>query len=112
MKIGATEIVRNLNSLETVLIPRGALVYLSTDDPDGVCLGCRVKGIPCEQYEKGKKPVGCPEDCSWKAFSDAGKDVVVPPLIHWSLALLTTVRVQGGSLDFSRIISPADTSRI
>eukprot|EP01041_Mallomonas_annulata_P002582 gene2582-5051_t len=72
VKIEASQIVKNLNSLDEILIPRGALVYLSTDDPNGVCEGCRVLGVPCEEYAEGKKPVGCPVDSSWKAFADAG----------------------------------------
>ena len=43
------------------LIPRGALVYLSTDDPDGQCVGCRFNAKPCEEYPS-PKPEGCPED--------------------------------------------------
>jgi hypothetical protein len=50
-------------------------VYLSTDDPEGVCKGCRVKAIPCEQYTRGQKPPGCPEDTSWTAFERAGWNV-------------------------------------
>jgi len=72
VKIEARQIVKNLNSADHVIIPRGALVYLSTDDPKGVCEGCRVMAIPCEDYPVGKKPVGCPVDSTWKAFEDAG----------------------------------------
>ena len=64
-----------MNSLDHVVIPRGALVYLSTDDPEGVCEGCRVKGIPCENYKQEERPVGCPKDCSWNAFKDAGWNI-------------------------------------
>jgi hypothetical protein len=78
VKISAEEIVRNLNVTLPpekgggLLIPRGALVYLSTDDPDGKCRGCRVGGKPCETYPSGSKPVGCPEDPSWDAMKRAG----------------------------------------
>jgi hypothetical protein len=68
VKISAAEIVKNMNGL----IPKGALVYLSTDDPDGTCQNCVALRKPCDSYEKGNKPVGCPEDCTWRAFKDAG----------------------------------------
>ena len=60
VKIGAEEMVKNLNFAVDgkPLIPRGAIVYLSTDDPKGVCHGCMVNRIPCAQYEAGKKPPG------------------------------------------------------
>ena len=45
----------------TPIIPAGALVYISTDDPDGQCRNCFVKGKACSAYES-PKPVGCPED--------------------------------------------------
>jgi hypothetical protein len=62
VKIGAAEMLRNLQFPNgTAIIPRGALVYLSTDDPDGLCTGCLVMRKPCEEY-KTPKPVGCPED--------------------------------------------------
>lgn len=72
VKIGADEIVKNLVVDGKSVIPPKALVYISTDDPEGVCKGCRVQRIPCEKYEKGQKPVGCPEDPSWDAFRRAG----------------------------------------
>ena len=77
VKIGADQIVKNLDFEVDgkPLIPKGALVYLSTDDPDGVCKGCLVQRIPCEKYEKGKKPPGCPEDPSWDAFKKAGWNI-------------------------------------
>ena len=68
MKISAADIEKNLKDI----IPAGSVVYLSTDDPDGVCSHCLVKRKPCEEYTPGSKPVGCPEDCSWKAFTTAG----------------------------------------
>ena len=40
VKIGARQMVKNLRFLNgTSIIPAGALVYLSTDDPDGLCIG-------------------------------------------------------------------------
>lgn len=66
MKISAKEIVTNLNFTDEsgqYLIPPGSVVYLSTDDPDGVCKGCLVQRKPCEEYPV-PKPVGCPEDVS------------------------------------------------
>eukprot|EP01038_Epipyxis_sp_PR26KG_P016081 gene16081-21841_t len=53
------------------IIPAGSLVYLSTDDPKGLCKGCLVQRKPCESYTT-PKPVGCPEDTSWNAFIQAG----------------------------------------
>ena len=65
VKISASEILSNLHYENgTVIIPPGSLVYLSTDDPDGVCKGCAVKGRDCTTYPKGSKPVGCQEDVS------------------------------------------------
>jgi len=72
VKHSAAEIVQNLIVDGKSVIPPGSLVYLSTDDPKGVCENCMVQRIPCDKYEPGKKPVGCPEDPSWKAFADAG----------------------------------------
>ena len=73
VKISALEIVKNLIVDGLSVIPRGALVYLSTDDPKGICDGCRVQGIPCTKYKAdGKYPQGCPEDASWDAFRKAG----------------------------------------
>lgn len=75
VKIGADEIVKNLDFNGPdgkPLIPKGAIVYVSTDDPKGICENCLVQRIPCDKYEKGKKPPGCPEDPSWNAFIKAG----------------------------------------
>ena len=69
VKLSADQIVRNLVGGDgQPLIPRGALVYLSTDDPGGVCKNCLVNRKPCESYPTGAKPVGCQEDPSWNAF--------------------------------------------
>jgi hypothetical protein len=43
------------------LIPRGSLLYVSTDDPEGLCTGCYAQRKPCTEY-KSPKPEGCPED--------------------------------------------------
>jgi hypothetical protein len=72
VKLSAAQIVKNLIVKGKSVIPRGALVYLSTDDPKGVCKNCMVQRILCDKYEAGRKPVGCPEDPSWKAFAEAG----------------------------------------
>jgi len=72
VKISAPQIVENLHFKNgTPIIPYGALVYLSTDDPEGLCKKCLVQRKPCESYTS-PKPVGCPEDTSWNAFEKAG----------------------------------------
>ena len=71
MKISAAEIVRNLNITGAdglQIIPPGSLVYISTDDPDGVCAHCFVKGKSCDQYSE-PKPVGCPHVCTQSYLS-------------------------------------------
>jgi GDP-fucose protein O-fucosyltransferase len=69
VKLSAEEIVRNLRFPNgTPIIPPGSLVYLSTDDPDGVCEHCLVNRQPCESYMKGSKPPGCPEDVSYNCL--------------------------------------------
>jgi hypothetical protein len=73
VKIGASEMVSNLRFENgTSIIPRGAMVYLSTDDPDGVCKNCVAQRKPCSTFEKGKLPPGCPEDPSWTALKEEG----------------------------------------
>jgi len=73
VKHEASKILTNLRFPNgTSIIPRGSLVYIATDDPDGECRGCLVERKSCTTYEKGKKPVGCPEDPSWQAFLDFG----------------------------------------
>ncbi|KAJ8604112.1 hypothetical protein CTAYLR_001779 [Chrysophaeum taylorii] len=59
-KIGAQEIIDNLGGYD--IIPRGALVYLATDDPKGKCQGCIN---------------GCPDDPSWDPFARHGWTVLV-----------------------------------
>ena len=98
-KISASDIIENLKPIE---IPRGALVFLATDDPKGQCKGCLWQRKPCDTYRRpGReskrafaaadvdiswrrashrrypvprpKHYGCPDDPSWDAFSrDAG----------------------------------------
>lgn len=72
VKLSAADIVKNLHFPNgTSIIPAGSLVYLSTDDPDGVCLNCYVQRKPCTSYSPPKPP-GCPEDTSWNAMRGAG----------------------------------------
>ncbi len=71
MKLSAADIVKNLHVNGQPIIPPGSFVYVSTDDPKGLCKGCMVNRIPCPQH-KSPKPPGCPEDTSWKAFTDFG----------------------------------------
>lgn len=72
VKISPKEIVANLHFPNgTAIIPRGALVYISTDDPDGVCKDCHVNRLPCTSYPANEKPPGCPE-LGWEAFKEAG----------------------------------------
>ena len=62
VKIGADKILENLKYINgSSIIPAGSLVYISTDDPDGICYGCLVKKIPCYNYSI-PRPVGCPDD--------------------------------------------------
>jgi hypothetical protein len=66
VKISAQDIVRNLNFTGRdgkQLIPPGSFVYISTDDPDGLCKDCYVQRKPCTDYPS-PKPEGCPEDVS------------------------------------------------
>jgi len=72
VKLTAGEIVKNLHFPNgTAIIPPGSLVYISTDDPDGICVNCYVQRQPCTSY-KPPKPVGCPEPTSWDAFTEFG----------------------------------------
>ncbi len=54
------------------IIPAGSLVYLSTDDPDGICKNCYAERKPCTTFTTLPKPVGCPEDPSWNGMLMAG----------------------------------------
>ena len=47
----------------TSIIPKGSFVYISTDDPDGLCVNCFVQRKACTEYTTPKPP-GCPEDVS------------------------------------------------
>lgn len=85
VKHSAEEIVQNLIVNNISVIPRGALVYLSTDDPKGICENCLVQRKPCTEYQSGSKPPGCPEDPSWRAFENAG----------WTLKFLHDYKNQG-----------------
>jgi hypothetical protein len=70
--LSAADILKNLNVNGQPVIPPGSLVYISTDDPDGVCKNCYVNRQSCDSYAPGSRPVGCPDDPSWKAFVDFG----------------------------------------
>jgi hypothetical protein len=73
VKLSAPEILKNMHMPDgTPIIAPGTLVYLSTDDPDGLCVNCYQNKQPCTVYPAGSKPVGCPEDTSWNAFREAG----------------------------------------
>ena len=75
VKISAAEIVENLRG--HAIIPEGALLYLATDDPDGVCKGCSYNRKPCPDSadERAATP-GCQADPSWDAFARNGWRVV------------------------------------
>lgn len=74
-KISAQQIIENLDGYR--LIPRGALVYLATDDPEGICKGCTYEGMPCSAYPTPRpKQYGCPDDPSWDAFDRHGWRIV------------------------------------
>jgi len=69
--ISAADIVQNLHGL----IPRGEVVYVATDDPRGVCEGCRSGNWDaplCGVGDEARGREGCLEDPSWNAFKDAG----------------------------------------
>ena len=64
VKLPADQIVRNLRYPDgSPIIPPGAFVYISTDDPKGICEGCTVQRKSCDLYPS-PKPEGCPEDVS------------------------------------------------
>jgi hypothetical protein len=71
VKISAAQIIENLKG--NAIIPRGSVVYVSTDDPKGVCEGCTFKKKPCPKGKDAAGIVGCIEDPSWDAFkTEAG----------------------------------------
>jgi len=77
VKIGARQMLQNMQvpggKPGELIFPRGSILYLSTDDPEGTCKGCYAEGKPCETFDRAKElPVGCPRDASWKAFEEAG----------------------------------------
>eukprot|EP01038_Epipyxis_sp_PR26KG_P009771 gene9771-13143_t len=75
VKLQASEIIANLHYPNgSAMIPKGALVYLSTDDPKGICEGCTNTRKSCDLYPS-PKPEGCPEDPSWNAFIEAGWNI-------------------------------------
>eukprot|EP01035_Chromulina_nebulosa_P020551 gene20551-26654_t len=67
------ELVQAVRADARASVPEGngSLVYISTDDPDGICANCYVQRQPCTSY-KPPKPVGCPEPTSWDAFTEFG----------------------------------------
>ena len=72
VKLSAEEILQNLRFPNgTPIVPPGATVYISTDDPRGVCENCRVGRKLCSEYVP-PLPVGCPADPSWAAFERFG----------------------------------------
>eukprot|EP00622_Pseudochattonella_farcimen_P004848 FR740347.1.p1 GENE.FR740347.1~~FR740347.1.p1 ORF type:complete len:315 (+),score=27.62 FR740347.1:119-946(+) len=75
VKISAADIVQNLNK-DGVLIPPGSYVYLSTDDPKGLCERCMAQKKLCKPGPGARGIEGCIEDPSWQAFTDAGWKVV------------------------------------
>ena len=74
VKISASAILKNIGG--NALIPRGAVVYISTDDPKGVCEGCTYKKKACPTGPAARDITGCIEDPSWTAFTtEAGWEV-------------------------------------
>lgn len=71
VKISASKILENLVVAGVPVFPPGSFVYISTDDPEGQCKNCRAEGRPCEDFSP-PKPVGCPDDPSWKPFIEFG----------------------------------------
>eukprot|EP00597_Dinobryon_sp_UTEXLB2267_P001157 CAMPEP_0170072120 /NCGR_PEP_ID=MMETSP0019_2-20121128/9840_1 /TAXON_ID=98059 /ORGANISM="Dinobryon sp., Strain UTEXLB2267" /LENGTH=557 /DNA_ID=CAMNT_0010280937 /DNA_START=182 /DNA_END=1855 /DNA_ORIENTATION=+ len=76
VKISTPQILRNLrypNGTAIIPVNRSSLVYISTDDPDGVCAHCYADSQACSLLRpRDRHPEGCPDDPSWKAFLDAG----------------------------------------
>jgi hypothetical protein len=71
VKISAEDIFKNLHHPNgTAIIGPGSVVYISTDDPDGICKDCHVGRKSCDVLEE-PKPVGCGGiDPSWRGFQD------------------------------------------
>lgn len=68
MKISAAKIYENLHRDGKPLFPKGAYVYIATDDPDGLCAGCTdEKYVPCRNF-KPPLPKGCMEDVRVKSL--------------------------------------------
>jgi hypothetical protein len=70
VKHSAAEILQNIGTNE--LIPKGSVVYISTDDPKGVCQSCTYGEhyTPCPRGIEARGIPGCIEDPSWKAFTE------------------------------------------
>jgi len=89
VKISASQILENLRKgtggsgkkgapvvVGPMIIPRGSLVYISTDDPKGVCVGCTYKKKLCPTGEAAQGIPGCIVDPSWDAFrTEAGWEI-------------------------------------
>jgi len=74
VKITAEKIVENLHYHNgTPIIPSGALVYISTDDPKGICQGCPIiigkKYFACKDLPH-PRPRGCPNATGWGPFEE------------------------------------------
>jgi len=75
VKLSAEDMLRNLQFPNgTPIVPRGATVYIATDDPHGVCENCRAERKLCAEYYRRNvtAPLGCPADPSWAAFERFG----------------------------------------
>lgn len=88
VKISAAQMLQNMKHANgTAFIPSGALVYISTDDPDGVCLNCAVKGKLCKDM-KSPKPIGCPEDVSYIGSRNSSENTEFVHLLRFTHLLL------------------------
>lgn len=73
VKLPASEILQNLHFHDgSMMIPPGSVVYISTDDPKGICEGCTYERTPCTKFTSSPRPEGCPEETSWDAFIKFG----------------------------------------
>jgi hypothetical protein len=104
VKIGAQEIIDNLVHEDgTPLIPPGSLVYMSTDDPEGICKNCYANRKPCKENPPGT--IGCPIDPSWDAmrkfgwklrflkdYTDKGLLKDVNPNVHGMIESIVCIR--------------------